>query len=252
MSNYLPIPDPMSHICPNCGVELEAAMHACPLCNFTDFDNPSQQGEMISASASLPKSRTISEYEKLSPVQKRKLFWELSGIALISVIVVTLIINLVSSNGITWSRYPMTACLVLFVNITLFSFLRHRLLYLLGGSFLSTSALLVLFDLFNNAIGWGTHLGIPILFSVYLISFFITMMLNHSKHKGFNILAWFFLSTGLLSLCIDGILSDYLKDRINFHWSLIVMVCIIPVSGILFYIHYRLKKGIELRQFFHI
>jgi hypothetical protein len=252
MLKYLHISDPMSHICPNCRVELESAMRACPLCNFTDFENPSIPGELISTSGKLPGSRTISEYEKLSPVQKRKLFWELSGIALISVIVVTLIINLVSAQGITWSRYPITACLVLFVNITLFSFLRHRLLYLLSGSFISTSALLVLFDLFNNAIGWGTHLGIPILFSIYLISFFITMMLNHSKQKGFNILAWLFLSAGLLSLCIDGILSDYLKNRFNFHWSLIVMVCIIPVSGILFYIHYRLKKGIELRQFFHI
>lgn len=227
-------------------------MNACPLCHFTDFNNPPQPGELISARQPVLKSKTISEYEKLSPVQKRKLFWELSGIALVSVIVVTLIINLISAKSITWSRYPVTACLVLFVNITLFSFLRHRLLLLLSGSFLSVSAMLVLFDLFINAIGWGTHLGIPILFSVFLVTFFITRLLRHSKQKGFNILAWFFLSAGILSMCIDGILSDYLKERIAFHWSLIVMVCIIPVSGILFYIHYRLKKGIELRQFFHI
>lgn len=227
-------------------------MKACPLCNFAEFDNPPKPDQLISIPGPQQKSTTISEFEKLSPVQKRKLFWELSGIALISVIIVALMIDLLSTKGISWSRYPVTACLVLFVNSTLFSFLRHRLLYLLCGSFLSTSVLLVLFDLYNNAIGWGTHLGVPILFSFYLIVFCIAVLFKYSRQKGFNMVAWLFLSAGVLTLCIDGILSDYFKDRITFHWSLIIMVCIIPVSGILFYIHYRLKKGIELRQFFHI
>jgi hypothetical protein len=242
----------MSLICPNCGVELEASMQACPLCNAKDFDNPAESDPLTSLTKPTQESKTISEFEKLSPVQKRKLFWELSGIALFSVIVVTLIINLVASKAITWSGYPITACLVLFVNITLFSFLRHHQLFLLCGSFLSNSLLLVLFDLYNKAIGWGTHLGVPLLFSFYMIVFCITVMLKNSKQKGFNILAWLFVCAGILSFCTDGIVTTYLKDRIAFHWSLIVMVCIIPVAGILFYIHYRLKKGIELRQFFHI
>jgi len=242
----------MNLICPNCGVELETAMKSCPLCNYSDFDNPSKSDQVVSIPVPEQRSKTISDYVKLSPVQKRKLFWELSGIALVSAIFVTLIINIVFSKGITWSRYPITVCLVLFVNITLFSFMRHRLLLLLCGSFLSTSVLLILFDLYNKAIGWGVHLGIPILFSFYIIVFFITVILKYTKQQGFNILAWFFLSAGLLSFCIDGILSDYLKGNITFHWSLIVIVCIVPVSAILLYIHYRLKKGIELRQFFHI
>jgi uncharacterized protein YybS (DUF2232 family) len=112
--------------------------------------------------------------------------------------------------------------------------------------------LLVLFDLYNNDIGWGTHLGIPLLFSFYLVLTFITVLFKYARQKGFNLVAWLFLGAGVLTLCIEGILSDYFKDRITLHWSLIVMVCIIPVAGMLFYIHYRLKKGIELRQFFHI
>jgi hypothetical protein len=242
----------MSLICPNCGVELEITMKSCPLCNYADFDNPSKSEQFVAVPEPDQRSKIISDYVKLSPVQKRKLFWELSGITLFSVIIVTLIINVVFSGGVTWSKYSITACLVLFVNVTLFSFLRNRLLYLLCGSFLSTSVLLVLFDVYNKAIGWGTHLGVPILFSFYVIVFFLIVILKYTKHKGFNILAWFFLSAGILSFCIDGILSDYLKGYVAFRWSLVVIVCIVPVSAILFYIHYRLKKGIELKQFFHI
>jgi hypothetical protein len=35
-------------------------------------------------------------------------------------------------------------------------------------------------------------------------------------------------------------------------WSLIVFACILPVAVILFYIHYRLNRGTDLRRFFHI
>jgi choline-glycine betaine transporter len=43
-----------------------------------------------------------------------------------------------------------------------------------------------------------------------------------------------------------------LTEEISFHWSLIVFVCLVPIAAILFYIHYRLNRGIELRRFFHI
>jgi hypothetical protein len=112
--------------------------------------------------------------------------------------------------------------------------------------------LLVLFDLYSKGIGWGTRLGIPMLFSLYLIVFLFALVLRFTRQHGFNILAWLFLAAGLLALCLDGILSVYTCGMINLHWSLIVMVCIVPVAAILFYIHYRLIRGIELKQFFHI
>lgn len=242
----------MNPICPNCGVELDANMQACPLCNYADFDNHPKSDQVVSIPEIPQKSKTLSDYVRLTPVQKRKLFWEVSAIILISGIIVTLMIDFVSTKGITWSKYSITACLVLFANITFLSFLRHRLFLLLSGSFLFTSVLLVLFDLYNKDIGWGTRLGIPILFSLYLIFFLFALVLRFTRQHGFNILAWLFLASGLLTLCLDGILSVYTKGVIILHWSLIVVVCIVPVAAILFYIHYRLKKGIELKQFFHI
>ena len=238
-------------ICHHCGVELDAQMTDCPLCHF-------QSGQGFPYEKDDPaikenrKEKFLSEYVKLTRHQKRKLFWELSGIILFSGILVTLIIDFVTTRSITWSRYTVTVCLVLFANSTLFSFLRHRLLLMLGGSFISTSILLVLLDMYNNKIGWGTELGTPLLLSLYLISYVVTLLAHATKHQGFNMLGYFFLATGLMSLSVEGILTRYFNDSITFGWSLIVFVCMLSIAAIFFFIHYRLKGGVDLRRFFHI
>lgn len=241
-------------ICPRCGVELDENMHECPLCNYS----ASTEKEQVNAQEAFPdfekskKEKILSDFENLTRHQKRKLFWELSNIILFSGILVTFIINILIAKRITWSKFSITVCLVLFANITLFSFWRHRLLILLGGSFISTSLLFVLLDLYNERIGWGTQLGIPLLFLVYMGILLMTIVVRMTKQHGFNILGCFFVALGIFSFCTDGILSRYLTGRISIQWGLIVLVCVIPIAAILFHIHYRLNRGVDLRRFFHI
>jgi hypothetical protein len=160
-------------------------------------------------------------------------------------------IDVLTSKNITWSRYTITICLVLFANFTLLSFLRHRLLLLLGGSFLSSSLLLVLLDMYNQKLGWGSQLGIPLLLAFYIVVLVLALLVKKSRHQGLNILGCFFLAAVIYFMCIEIIISYY-KGNVVFHWGLIVFVSVIPIAAILFFIHYRLKKGIELRRFFHI
>jgi hypothetical protein len=239
-------------ICYNCGVELDEHMQACPLCHFSSFDQPAEPTENSSFLTDQQNERLLSDYVKLTKVQKRKLFWEMSGIILFSGILVTLMIDVVTTKGITWSRYSVTVCLVLFANVTLLSFWRHKLFILLGGSFITTSLLLVLLDLYNNKVGWGSQLGIPLLLSIYLIIYIMTRLFRIIKRHGFNILGLVFIASGVLSLCIEAVLSRYFTNKITFEWSLIVFACMVPISAVLFFIHYRLNRGIELRRFFHI
>lgn len=237
--------------CPRCGVELDERMTACPLCYFREGD--ALQPEKNDPATRDPKSDVfLSEYVKLSQHQKRILFWELSGIILFSGILVTVIIDIVTSQRITWSRYTVTVCLVLFVNTTLFSFLRHRRLLLLCGSFISTSLLLVFLDMFNKKIGWGIELGVPLLLTFYLISFGVALLTDAPKRKGFNLLGCIFLASGLMSVCVEGILTRYFNHKISLGWSLIVFACMFSIAAIFYFIHYRLKRGVDLRRFFHI
>jgi len=239
-------------ICTRCGVELDENMNECPLCHYSNNQKMAGPEEAESIRGEQQGERILSDFVKLNKYQKRKLFWEISNIILFSEILVTMMINVITTKGITWSKYSITIGLALFVNVTLFSFWRHRLLVLIGGSFVSTALFLVVLDLYIERSGWGIQLGVPLLLSLYLIIVILTIVFRLAKHHGFNMLGCIFLAIGLMSLLTDGIISKYVTGEITFHWSLIVVVCIIPIAFILFYIYYRLNRGVDLRSFFNI
>jgi hypothetical protein len=237
------------NICKNCGVELEEHVQQCPLCGLSINESTIKSDQQRT---NLIDEKLYSEYESLTSEQRRKLFWELSGIILFSGIVVTLIIDLITSRSVSWSKYCITVCLVLFVNTTLISFWRQRTVLVFAGSFVSTSVFLIVLDLFTQNIGWGIKLGIPLLFSFYLITVVLTCMIKYSRYPGLNVIANFLLAIGIFTICIEGIISFYMHNHVTLHWSLIVMVCMIPMASVLFFIQYKLKKGIDLKRFFHI
>jgi hypothetical protein len=119
-------------------------------------------------------------------------------------------------------------------------------------SFLSVSGLLILLDIFSGDSGWGMKLGIPMLLAGYIAIFILFKLIHNSRQKGLNIIAWSLLAAGILSLCIDGIISAYRDDGQLFSWSLIVLVAAALIGTLLLYIHYRLKKVTDLKRFFHI
>jgi hypothetical protein len=237
--------------CNKCGVELDTNMNFCPLCGLS-IGEKSDGAEPSISGQSIEKDKIIDDYESLTKVQRRKLFWELSCIILLSVILVTLIINLLLDKSITWSRFSMAVCLTLLANISIFTFWRHKKVLLICGSFISTAVFLVLLDLFSTNIGWGINLGIPILISFYVLLLLVIWLIRISKQRGFNILAIVFVAIGLFSVCIEGFISLYFVNHFHFRWSIIIAISILPVSALLLYVHYRLKKGVDFKRFFHI
>lgn len=238
--------------CKYCGVELDENMESCPLCNtpilavYKDAEEGQQRPSYI------PQKDLSIATGKLTKKQKSRLFWELSAIILLSAIIVTLIIDIIISKGITWSRYTVTLCLVIFVIISLFSFWRNRPILFLGGSFLSLALLLVLFDSYMFNIGWGNRVGVPILVILYVNILILFLLIRITKQRGLNIIAYFFIVAGLISFSIESILDKYFLGHFDYRWSLIVIVSALPIAGILFFIHYRMRVGTELRRLFHI
>jgi hypothetical protein len=236
--------------CKNCGVELDENMEYCPLCGQKTNEETSPSEKIMHKKTG--NIEIYPRFDRLTKKQRLKFFGELSGIILMSAIVITFFIDFIINRSITWSKYSITASLVVLVNTTLFTFLRQRQFLFLILSFLSTALLLVLFDLYSQNSGWGIQLGIPLLFSFYVWIFLIAIITKSNKHHGLNILAYYFLSTGFFTICIDGILSFYHTNGLHLQWSMIVIACLIPISAILLYIHYRLKKEIYFKRFFHL
>lgn len=241
--------------CKNCEVELDNNMKVCPLCGTSIYDenNDFQKTENYPASTSIKsEDQYLTDYNTLNPSEKRKLFWELTGIVIFSGIIATLAINLIISNNVKWAKYCIIILLCIFANITLITFFPKKIYLLLPGSFISNAILVLLIATFNENINWAVGLGMPILFSFYLITAILILLIRKAKQKSLNVFALFLIAAGVYCLFVEGIISYYYTNLIKLHWSVIVLVSIAPVASVLFYIHYRLKRGVNLKRFFHI
>ncbi len=236
--------------CENCGVELEENANYCSLCGEPVSNENSTELDYLNSGKTKKIERT--NFQKLTQLQKRKIFWEIAGIILFSGMLITLTINLVGSHTLNWSKYIITIGLALFVNITLVLFLHKKIFLQFSLSFLTSATFIFLLDLYTGNAGWGTKLGIPLLLAAYIIVLSFILVEKKTKKKELNLIAYSIIASGLLCVCIDGIISVYTKNCLSFGWSITVMVAAIFVSSILLYVHVRLKKGTDLKRFFHI
>src|SRR5690554_7757935 len=113
--------------CPNCKVETEENANFCSLCGEPLWDKISENTTFIKSGKLRRDEKLLTDYQQLTGIQKRKIFWQLSGLVLISGTIITLLIDFVTNNSITWSKIPATLSLLLFINITLNTFLRKNI-----------------------------------------------------------------------------------------------------------------------------
>jgi hypothetical protein len=238
--------------CPNCGVESEENANFCSLCGEPLFENTADNAAFIKSGKLRREEKLLTDYQQLTGFQKRKIFWQISGLILISGIIITLLIDFIGNRNITWSKFPATIGLVLFINFTLNTFLRKKITLMVVLSFLSVTGLFFLFDVFAGDTGWEIKPGIPILLAAYLTVFVLIFLVRKAKQKGLNIIAYSMVAAGLLCFYTEGMISVYFRNSVYFGWSLVVMVSVALIAMLLLFIHYRLKKATDLKRFFHI
>jgi len=231
-------------ICNHCGVEIEGEFSQCPLCQRPAKSELSQ------------KSNTISGYNPgyspLSPREKNRLFWELTTILHFSALVVTILIDIIANKRPTWSLYAITSITASHIFITLITFTMRKLWIFLPGLLINTLGFLILIDLFDNGINWFVNPGLP------LAGFFIALLGSvmafafRTRQKGFNIVASASLAIGLYCILAEIFIKMANNLEVTLTWSVIVATSILPFALLLFFLHYRLKRGTSLRKFFHL
>ncbi|WP_430814034.1 DUF6320 domain-containing protein [Carboxylicivirga sp. RSCT41] len=237
--------------CKNCEVELDDDLIFCPLCGLRSGEEPVTVKNSEEIHNKL-RDRTLNEIESLSLTQKLKLFRKISGIILISGIIITLTINFIISHNINWAKYNLIASIVTFSNISFVTFLRRKPFLMIISSLMSLILMFLIIDYFNGESNWGIKLAIPIVTSFYVLTLVVLVLIRISNQIGFNILAIVFMAIALLLLCIETFVCLYSHPIIILNWSMIAGASLMPIAGLLFFIHYKLKKGIELKRFFHI
>jgi hypothetical protein len=151
-----------------------------------------------------------------------------------------------------WSVYPVSVLAAMWIYLTLLIFTRKKVWILLPGLAVNTLALLLMIDLASPPVTWFVPIALPFTVSFFLLTGVVIMLSSRSRYKGFNVLAIIFMAVGALCIIFELFTDLFVNGRIDIEWSAIAAAAIIPFSAILMFVHYRLKKGLNLKSYFHI
>jgi hypothetical protein len=230
-------------ICKECGVELEEEMALCPLCE-TPVANDGARKDVI---LQINKKET-PEVRKKDVLQL--ILWQITAVLLLSGIVATLIINLSIQKRITWSIYPISICLVIFLYASLIVLWRTRIFFQVLAAWFISALVLVMVHWSIEA-DWPLRLALPILSAVTIIGLLVNFILAHLKAKGLNVLAIVFVCIAVLCLIIEGVISFYFSKVVELQWSVIVAACLLPVTAAILFMYFRTKNNTDFQKIFH-
>jgi hypothetical protein len=220
------------NICSSCGVELENEVTQCPLCGS--------------------RGNYPSQVILLHKRESRKNIWELSGIIAFSGVIACTSVDLLIGKGLTWSHYADVSILSAWVILTILLRAWKKPVIALLSLMLTLLAMLYLFDLFSGNRIWFFNLGLPLTLAAFLTIGLIVLLFKIVRFKGFNLLGSGLFASSLFCIMAEIIIDNYLFESVTVRWSLIVTVSIFPIVMILFFAHYRMKKGRQLDSYFHI
>jgi len=230
-------------LCENCGVDLDEGLLICPLCGKNQVNNNDEEP---------PSFNYPSEILRLQKKENRKYLWELSGIITFSGIAVCTIVDLLINKRLNWSLLSDVSVLAAWVILTLFLFAYKRTLLIVPGLLFIILTSLFMIDLIIPGKKWFFPVGFPLTIAAFFVGGIVIVLYRAAHLKGFNVLAAAIIILSGFNILTELILDKYLNGIVHLRWSLIVAISILPVALILFFYHYRLKRGKRLDSYFHI
>jgi hypothetical protein len=230
-------------LCVNCGVELDEGLLICPLCG----KDPEKKVE----EKNRPKNSPAGIIH-LQKKENRRYLWELSGIIAFSGIAACTIIDLLISKELKWSLLSDISIVTAWVIMTLYLFAFKRTWIIVSLLLITVLTSLFLLDFIAAGGSWFLPLGLPVTIAVFVSAVIILLLYKSVHMNGLNIIASAFIVLSGFCILVEIIVDKYMDGIVNYRWSLFVAVAILPVALVLFFYHYRLKKGNRLDSFFHI
>jgi hypothetical protein len=230
-------------ICKGCGVELDADLSACPLCD-TPVSGEATGKEMVA-----PKKETTAPGTRKKKLL-RQVLWQVTSVLLLSGIIATLAINLAIKGSVTWSIYPVSICLIIFSYASLMALWHTKIGFQLFVGWLISTGVLFVVSRYTTA-DWPLQLALPVLSAVNAVGLLLMFMITRVKAAGLNILAIIFVAIAVLCLLIEGIVSFYLNDTVKLQWSVIVAACLLPVTAAILFMYLRTRNNTDLQKIFH-
>lgn len=230
--------------CVNCGVELDTAITACPLCG-TKVYHPDRP---VFADTAPPYASVKGTVETV----RTKEFTILMTIIFMTTAVVCLLLNLLFIRFGHWSFYVTGICCTLWVFFIPLFFPKKAGIYTctaLDG--LSILLFLAMISGLHPNQNWFVHIGLPVTLSGTLLLEIIFLFAFRLKSS--MIIKTVISVTGISVYClaIESAISMHLLEQILLSWSPIVATCAAAIDIILMTIYLREGLRSEFRRRLH-
>lgn len=210
--------------CVNCGVELDASIKNCPLCN-TPVLNPK---DTYSNQAIPP---FPEEKGQVDTVKHRDLAILLSTI-LIATAVGCGLLNLLVFKGSLWSLAIIGACVLIWVfAIPAVIYTKLSIYYSLLLDEIIIIAYLYSLTIMIGKNHWFFSLALPIVVLSSILVLLFVFLIHKFKVFFITTAIYFFAELGILCVGIELFIRFYLKRALGITWSAVVLtVCSIIVA----------------------
>lgn len=207
--------------CVNCGVELEATLRSCPLCN-TPVINPR---EIASKQKESPFPKEKEQVEAV----KRKDFGILLSCVVLATSIVCGLLNLMVFHTTPWSLAIIGGCVLLWVILIPVAIYSRQPIYisiLFDG--LAVGIYLYLITFMVGSREWFFELGVPITILGTIVVEAFTCCIRLLPKSFLTIALYGFTAIAVLCLGVECMVDLYLYEEISITWSAVVLtICVI-------------------------
>ncbi len=231
--------------CVNCGVELDASLKECPLCN-TPVYNPRNPAKGLGES---PFPEKKGQVEKV----KRKDFGILLTAVLVAAGITCGLLNLFVFKGVAWSLFVIGACLivwVLFIPVVIYAKLSIYTSLLLDGISIGVYLYLITFALRSDE--WFFGLALPVTILAVCVAEAFTVCVKKLPCTFLTTSLYLFTAVGVFCIGLEILIDWYLHGAVQLVWSAVVLtVCvIIDITLITLLSRTRLRNAVRRRLHF--
>ena len=231
--------------CVNCGVELDASLEECPLCN-TPVVNPT---ELVKAHKKSPFPKEKVPVEMV----KRKDIGMVITIVLMAIAFTCVGLNLLVFNQTYWSGTIVGACLLLWVilfPIVIYQKLNVYVAVLFDG--LATLIDLYLTTWLTDTNDWFYGIGLAIVILITVIMEIYILCMRTLPKSILTYALYTVTAIGVLCVGIECIVEHMLFDKIMLDWSAIVAtICIVINAALIAVLSIRrLRNAVRRRLHF--
>ncbi|MFW6302816.1 MAG: DUF6320 domain-containing protein [Bacteroidales bacterium] len=228
----------MAKICKHCGVELSPEMDKCPLCGNLPGDNkPVKDRHKTDAFSFLKRSRNL---------------WEAFGVIALITIALTILVNFILDKTASWSLFVAGGVISVWLYYTIYQFAKHYIAIWAPAGLAVTLSNLLLIDALTGGVDWFISLALPLTTAAFLLAAGFALITKMVKYQGFNVLGFAILHIIVFCIVCEIFLKLHLYSQVELRWSIFVAASATPIAAILIFVHYRLKRGNDLKSFFHI